>query len=63
MSFQTTVIPGLQTAVNENSCTGVWLTATNYLYNAYSIQLNSLNTVKIQSGQDNKNLKLIINLQ
>ena len=61
MSFQTTVSPGLQT-VNENWHTGVWLTATNYLYNAYSIQLNSLNTVKIQSGQYNKNLKLIINL-
>ena len=62
MSFQKTLLPGLQT-VNENSHTGLWLTATNYLYNPYSIQLNSLNTVNIQSGQDNKNLKLIINLQ
>ena len=62
IGFQTTVIPGLHT-VNEISHTGVWLTATNYLYNAYSIKLNSLNMVKIQSGQNKKNLKLVINLQ
>ena len=62
IGFQATVIPDLQT-VNENLHTSVWLTATNYPYNAYSIQLNSLNRVKIQSGHNNKNLKLIINLQ